>query len=95
MFLKRYLCFPITLNEPIYRFFIKIDKKVISSFEHTEHKMLFNVVKLFCYGDCTDYLQSKAEVGYELNPAEINKLQLLSLISLASQVGYFKVILSM
>ena len=54
--------------------------------------MLFNVVKLFCYGDCTDYLQSKAEVGYELNPAEINKLQLLSLISLASQVRYSKVI---
>ena len=53
--------------------------------------MLFNVVKLFCFGDCTDYIQSKAEVGYELNPAEINKLQLLSLISLASQVRYIRV----
>ena len=73
-------------------FSIKINRKVISSFEHTEHKMLFNVVKLFCFGDCTDYLQSKDEVGYELNPAEINKLQLLSLISLASQVRYSKVI---
>jgi len=62
-----------------------LSHEVISSFEHTEHKMLFNVVKLFCFGDCTDYLQSKDEVGYELNPAEINKLQLLSLISLASQ----------
>merc|ERR1712235_180193 len=59
--------------------------EVISSLEQTEHKMLFNVVKLFCFDDCTDYIQSKAEVGYELNPAEINKLQLLSLISLASQ----------
>ena len=53
--------------------------------------MLFNVVKLFCFGDCTDYIQSKAEIGYELNPAEINKLQLLSLISLASQVTYMRV----